>query len=154
VTADNPRPYTEIGHRIADLRRETGRREGGKFTQPMLAHDVGVSAATVAAWETGRQQPAGPNLLALATRLGTTPEYLLTGEEPPAAEHRAGEANGALLFTEDGALGLIGGIAPPGEESDLKADQLQLIRQVALRRGIPLPPWWYDLLRQVDAGQV
>jgi transcriptional regulator with XRE-family HTH domain len=149
--------HRDIGHRIGDLRREAGRKRGKRITQREVAEAVGVAEGTVTAWETGKQRPEGDNLLALAELLGTAPGYLRSGratQEAAAVEDAATGDEMLGMLTEGGALRLLGDIAPAGEASDIKADQLQLIRRVAKRRGRELPGWWYELLRRVDAGEL
>jgi transcriptional regulator with XRE-family HTH domain len=153
--------YRDIGHRIADLRRERARARTKRLTQREVAEALEVAEGTVTAWETGKQRPEGENLLGLARLLRTSPAYLLTGEESRQAATAGDDASGQKepfellgILTESGALRLLGDIAPAGEASDIKADQLQLIRRVAKRRGRELPGWWYDLLRRVDAGEL
>lgn len=74
--------YYAIGQRISDLRRELARARGvRKIPQHVIAEEVGVHSGTVTAWETGKQKPVGDNLLSLARMFGTTPEYILHGDE-------------------------------------------------------------------------
>lgn len=42
------------------------------WTQDKLARETGVQLATVSSWETGRKQPSGLNLQALARALGVS----------------------------------------------------------------------------------
>lgn len=77
MTDRNGRPYKEIGQRIADLRRQEGRRRGLRLTQKVVAEHVGVAEGTVTAWEIGKQRPEGENLKRLASLLRTTPEFIL-----------------------------------------------------------------------------
>ena len=150
-------PYRDIGHRIGDLRRDAGKKRGKRLTQREVAEAVGVAHGTVTAWEIGKQRPEGDNLIALAELLETSPGYIRSGDAGQGAGAADGMgADGELLgiLSESGALRLLGDIAPAGEATDIKADQLQLIRRVVKRRGQPLPDWWYELLRRVDAGEL
>lgn len=64
----------KIGETIAALRRERG------ITQEALAGAVGVSAAAVSKWETGKGYPDISLLPALSDSLGVAPGTLLLGE--------------------------------------------------------------------------
>jgi len=50
------------------------------LTQDGLAAAVGVSRSAVAQWETDRSGQVGVNLARIASVLGVSPAYLLTGE--------------------------------------------------------------------------
>lgn len=76
----NARPYKEIGHRIADLRREAGRARGQRLTQREVAEAVGVATGTVTAWEAGKQRPEGENLEKLAAFFRVPPELIVHGD--------------------------------------------------------------------------
>ena len=73
-----PNPHG-LGARIRAARRAHG------FTQDQLARAVGVTRSAVAQWETDRAGQIGGNLTRVARALGTTTEYLLTGQELPGA---------------------------------------------------------------------
>ena len=64
----------KIGETIAALRRQRG------ITQEALAGAVGVSAAAVSKWETGKGYPDISLLPALSDSLGVAPGTLLLGE--------------------------------------------------------------------------
>jgi transcriptional regulator with XRE-family HTH domain len=157
------RAYREVGERIADARYQAGRRRGKRWTQREVAKGVGVAEGTVTAWEAGVQVPEGENLFKLAELLEVSPAWVLRGEDEEKEESGergperwlgGGEGGGEGPLAEWEVLRLLGGIAPPGEAQDLKADQLQLIRRAALRQQKKLPGWWYDVLRRVDAGEL
>lgn len=61
------------------------RRRRAHLTQAQLAAQLGVSASSVALWETGRSVPRGRKLTALARTLALTPDEL-----------------GGAILTEDG----------------------------------------------------
>ena len=73
-----PNPHG-LGARIRAARRAHG------LTQDQLARAVGVTRSAVAQWETDRAGQIGGNLTRVARALGTTTEYLLTGQELPGA---------------------------------------------------------------------
>jgi transcriptional regulator with XRE-family HTH domain len=75
---DRPNPHG-LGARIRSARRAHG------LTQEQLARAVGVTRSAVAQWETDRAGQIGGNLTRVARALGTTTEYLLTGQELPGA---------------------------------------------------------------------
>lgn len=74
--ADDEQPMT-VGERIRAL------RETKRWSQPELAERVGISLQAVNRLETGRaEMPHRSNLRRYADALGTTVDYLLTGEQP------------------------------------------------------------------------
>lgn len=68
------------GHRIRKMRRSKA------VSQKELAKTVGVSQASITYWESDTNEPAGANLLALASALGVTPDWLISGRGGPAAQ--------------------------------------------------------------------
>lgn len=100
-TGRKPHPYIDIGHRIAERRRQLGRERGRRITQKQVADAVDVATGTVTAWEIGKQRPEGENLVKLAAFLETTPDQLIHGaltESGPATYARA--SMGAQLLRE------------------------------------------------------
>ena len=75
-----------LGARIALLRKSAG------MNQTELAEKIGVSTSAIGMYEQGRREPSCTLLVSLARALGTTLQYLLTGDEdsmlpyPPLAE--------------------------------------------------------------------
>ena len=75
-----------LGARIARLRKAAG------MNQAELAEKIGVSTSAIGMYEQGRREPSCALLVSLARALGTTLQYLLTGDEeepspaPPLAE--------------------------------------------------------------------
>ncbi|MDE9484008.1 LexA family protein [Xenorhabdus bovienii] len=65
---------TTIGERIRLRRKEL------KLTQRELGKFVGVSHVAISQWEKEDTEPKGDNLLALASALGCSAEYVLKGE--------------------------------------------------------------------------
>ncbi|WP_272674560.1 MULTISPECIES: LexA family protein [unclassified Providencia] len=66
---------TNIGDRIKLRRKEM------KLRQAELGKKVGVSGSAISQWESGITSPDGGNLIALASSLGCSPEYLVTGKQ-------------------------------------------------------------------------
>ncbi|MCW2255759.1 SOS-response transcriptional repressor LexA [Providencia alcalifaciens] len=66
---------SNIGDRIKLRRKEL------KLKQADLAKKIGVTGSAISQWEGGVTEPDGGNLIALASSLGYTPEYLLSGKE-------------------------------------------------------------------------
>ncbi|HID8088661.1 LexA family protein [Proteus hauseri] len=64
---------TNISERIKLRRKEL------KLKQSDLGKKVGVSGSAISQWEGGITEPDGGNLIALASALGCTPEYLING---------------------------------------------------------------------------
>lgn len=157
-----PRPYKDLGHQLADLRRQKGRRMGGRYTQGDVAEQVGVAEGTVTAWERGYRKPEGDNLIRLARVLeadhllrwadagmseggGTirekAPGYL-PDEDP---EDLFGNAQAVTRFVE--------GVGRPGEAQLAKLDLLEGYRRMMTAAG-KLPRWWYDVKEKVEAGEL
>ena len=65
----------EMGKRIADRRRELG------MTQVQVAEQVGLSLQSISCIELGKKAVRPENLLNLCRVLGTTSDYILTGEK-------------------------------------------------------------------------
>jgi DNA-binding XRE family transcriptional regulator len=65
--------------RMRELRAQRS-RPGSRFTQKMAAQAVGVTERAYQEWEKGGPID-GPNLIALARVLRTTPDFILDGEE-------------------------------------------------------------------------
>lgn len=70
-----PTRNRERGRRIAALRKQLYK------TQEEAFGEIGVSYRTYQGWESGQHEPQGHNLMRLAEYLGTTPDFLLYGEE-------------------------------------------------------------------------
>ena len=68
-----------LGERVLTLRRKRG------WTQDELADRLGLQKHAILRWEKGRNLPRSETLHQLAAVLGTTPSYLLTGEEEAGA---------------------------------------------------------------------
>ena len=63
-----------MGERIAQLRRMRG------LSQAKLASALGLSTSTIAMYEQGRREPSVSIIITLASTLGVTIDYLLTGQ--------------------------------------------------------------------------
>lgn len=71
--SSNTSGASEIGKRIAELRKKAG------LTQGELANRLSVKRETVNQWENGVRQIKGPDIADLADALGTTCDYILRG---------------------------------------------------------------------------
>ena len=67
------------GERIAQLRNQKG------YSQEYVAQQIGVSRQAVHKWEKEISSPDTSNLIALAQILGTTVDYIVTGNSETAA---------------------------------------------------------------------
>lgn len=76
----------EIGERIRELRKRH------RFTQADVARKIGVSSPTITQWENNQTAPKGDNLLRVASVLGCTPDWLVTGKGHPDDIHENAEA--------------------------------------------------------------
>lgn len=65
-----------LGHRIQTLRRKR------KWDQGKLAESVGVSRMQISRYERGAHEPKLEMLGRLADALGTTADFLITGQDP------------------------------------------------------------------------
>ena len=71
-----------LGTRIAELRKQAG------YSQEYLAQALNISRQAVSKWEQDQTSPDTGNLIALASLLGVSVEYLATGKKPePSAVH-------------------------------------------------------------------
>ena len=69
----------QLSDRIQSLRKEKG------LSQEELAAQLGVSRQAVGKWESGQSQPELDKLAALSEVFGVSCDYLLKGEDAPAA---------------------------------------------------------------------
>lgn len=149
-------PYADVGDRIAALRRALARARGRRLTQRDVAAELGVHAATVTAWEIGRQRPEGENLRRLAALLGVAPGEI-SGPAPAPPDDDAAQAwdgPAAELFASfDGLVRYLGGIAPPGQSRLRKLDAVEGLRRLLAARGA-LPDWWFELRERVESGRL
>ena len=93
-----------IGSRIKNMRKKTG------LTQPELAEKLGVHETTLRRWELEKDRgPDGKSLNTIAKILGTTPEYLLDGENEGknTAEEAGKKHDNSLVFEWEGNRKLI-----------------------------------------------
>lgn len=68
-------------------------RESARMSPGELAVAVGVSESAVRNWEDGTSKPYRKNLLALADALGTSADYLSTGDGPMEVRRGSGSAS-------------------------------------------------------------
>ncbi|WP_165362878.1 helix-turn-helix domain-containing protein [Promicromonospora panici] len=68
--------YSELGSRVREARRAIG------LTQSALAQAAGLTRASVANIEAGRQKILAHHLVSIAAATGTKPEALLPGRPP------------------------------------------------------------------------
>lgn len=150
-------PYVEIGERIAEARRVAGKRRGARLTQRELASVLRVSEGTVTAWEIGKQRPEGENLVRLATSLGVSPAFLLTGgteEETPEEAVAESELDVGLAVV-DRVVRLVSGKEGLSDEDrrDLKKAILnEYIDEFQEHGRDPAP--LYIRLAKVDRGEI
>lgn len=91
----------ELGQRIQQLRKAKG------FSQEELADRVGVSRQAVSKWESGQTAPDLERLLAVSRQLGTTTDYLLTGQHPALREQGPDAAIFSVVATGSTIAGLL-----------------------------------------------
>lgn len=77
-----------LAEKIIYCRKKSG------LSQDALAEKLNVSRQAVSKWETGESVPETKNLLALASALGTTVDWLLSPDAP--------EADTSTSFTQNG----------------------------------------------------
>ena len=83
-----------LGMRIAILRVSKG------WSQAGLSRRIGVSSSAVGMYEQGRREPSLGLLVRLAQELGTTTDYLLTGEKLDAGTSAATASPPLTVRTE------------------------------------------------------
>jgi|GEM_PF-5878300 len=66
-----------FGDRLSRVRKRS------RHTQQFLASELGVGQPSIVDWEKGRSYPKQNRIETIAKLCGTTPEYLITGEEEP-----------------------------------------------------------------------
>ena len=76
----------EVGHRIAQARRELAVRLKRDVLRGEVAEAVGVDPSTITAWESGRKSPRDAALTKLAAYLGVTPAWLRYGIREASAD--------------------------------------------------------------------
>ncbi len=91
----------ELGQRIQQLRKAKG------FSQEELADRVGVSRQAVSKWESGQTAPDLERLLTVSGQLGTTTDYLLTGQHPALREQGPDAAIFSVVATGSTIAGLL-----------------------------------------------
>lgn len=74
--------FRKVGQRIEARRHQRGFERGELISQGVLAHRIGATASTVAAWERGRHLPTGSLLVSLLRELEMSPAELFTGAKP------------------------------------------------------------------------
>ena len=116
-----------MGSRISRLRKSKG------FTQEYIAEALGVSRQAVYKWEKDRTKPDTANLIALASLLGTTVDYLANGSVKQSS-------NSASRYWKASLIPLI--LIPLcwliGMLSGVYTDMVQLPVGNGLRMGLPL----------------
>jgi transcriptional regulator with XRE-family HTH domain len=76
-------PVSSVGGRIREIREEIG------MTQEQLAARSEISKGFLSEVENDRRNLSSENLLKIATALGASVEYLLTGASPASSQPRA-----------------------------------------------------------------
>lgn len=79
--------------RIKQMREARWAERPADFSPAAFAKKVGVSGATVSDWESGIiKQISGPNLVKVASVLGVTPEWIISGHGSPDGRPQPQEA--------------------------------------------------------------
>lgn len=91
--------------RIKAVRVAVGERIGAKYTQAMLADDLGLSKVSVTAFETGNRVPADSVLRLISEKFGVNYTWLLSGEGemfgPKTREAEIADIAAALMAQEE-----------------------------------------------------
>lgn len=114
---------------------------------------------SLAKYETNGMRPEGDNLLALARYYGTTPGYILNGEESEAGGvTQAGYTDGSeapgFFRSLDDALALFQGAGDPGTAKQRKHVAWKALNEAAQAFGWDTPDDWYEIPRLIDEGKV
>ena len=71
-------------------------RKKSGLSQDALAEKLGISRQAISKWETGESVPETGKLVALASALGVTVDWLLSEDEPEAESEPAGDDGGVF----------------------------------------------------------
>ena len=71
-------------------------RKKSGLSQDALAEKLGISRQAISKWETGESVPETGKLVALASALGVTVDWLLSEDEPEAEREPAGDDGGVF----------------------------------------------------------
>lgn len=100
-------------------------RKKSGLSQDALAEKLGISRQAISKWETGESVPETGKLVALASALGVTVDWLLSEDEPEAESEPAGDDGG--VFT--------GGKRDYSRPADWTDSLPRLIQNLARRWG-------------------
>ena len=135
-----------------------------------LADRLGVHYQSVARWELGTVTPSQQHVDKIADLLNTTPQWLMFGtgtdrDDDPGVDLKRPEG-GAGESPEDveawleeweprlAATRFLGGIAPPGEQKEVKTDILEVYRRAFQNMGLQTPDWWFTLRGMVETDVI
>lgn len=124
-------------------------RESAQLTQEQLGFDVGVSKASISAWENDRERPSFDNLPKLHAALQRSLDHLIVGDVTDAVQEEPAEWS-AL---SDGAAQLETGTAPTSETDDpAKVVEAMSYCQTFLMQALAatIPTAAVDVLGAVD----
>lgn len=88
-------PVESLGDRVRRLRRDRG------WSQEQLCKRAGISKSFISEVENSAATPGGPVLIKLASSLGASLDYLLTGREPEPVKSKAVEIPQSLAAFAD-----------------------------------------------------
>ena len=107
-----------INERVFSLLAEKGKTQGD------LSNAIGISGRTISAWHTRGSDPPSNLIPAIASFLGVSVEWLLTGEERPRGFTLSGTMTGnAIVASNHGSV-----IVRNGIESLLSEEAGELLR--------------------------
>jgi len=133
---------------LAERLRATAR--AARLTSEELGGRLGVDPSTVRAWWRGRNEPSASMLAAYAKAVGSSVEYLITGEEPLLRMFL--EATDALMAGKTGSEAI--DTVLPGQRTDQERGQIDLqgsaFRQALV--SIAGPDW--DLLTEAQKLEI
>lgn len=109
--------YVTVGMRIREL------RDGLGWSQAELAGRVGVRTPTIYRYEKDRLTPSAEVAIRLATALGTTAHFLMTGQDAPPAFEDDPATLAEFLGTADGKT--------------VTDDELERLRAMPFKGGSP-----------------
>lgn len=150
-----------IGATIREIRKRAD------MSQQELAEYLGMPAsqAEVSRWERGHSKPVYETLAAIAHLAGEPVDIFQVGGELGEdwgrgrqldewqAARETHEATQALAEVQE-TTRFLEGVAPAGEEKEMKLAVLEMVKRMILRVEPRLPDWWYRLRGMVEDGAI
>ena len=118
------------------------------LSQTAAAEAAGVGQNTISRWRRGDR-----GKLQARTRAALVSYLEDDGADANGADTELDDAAERIVLAEDTAR-FLGGMAPPGEQKEIKVDILELTRRALENMGMAVPEWWYVLRGKVETGEL